>query len=73
MDMTKVLSALEKGLKLLPSIVEAGEDIASTVEQMVTVAAKAKNGTVTAADVTALETHLDQQIADFNSDMPPET
>lgn len=70
MDMTAIFTVLEKGLTLLPMLVSAGVDIASTVSKLESLASSAKNGTVTADEVTQLETELDAQIADFNSDMP---
>jgi hypothetical protein len=70
MDVSKVLGILVKGLTALPSLIDAGADIASTIEKMKSVASSAQNGAVSNEQLNELETHLDAQIDDFNLDMP---
>lgn len=69
MDMAAIFALLEKGLTLLPTLISAGVDITQTIEKLSGLASAAQTGTVTDAQVTDVETHLDAQIADFNQPM----
>lgn len=72
MNFTAVLSLLEKGLTILPTLVSAGMDIYSLATRLAAVAKDAKEGkSVDQAEVLALEADLDAALAEFNSPLPP--
>lgn len=66
MDAAEIFSVIQKGLQLLPVIVEAGENIAPVVKDLVALAQGGKDGTVTDAQLTQLEATLDSLIESFN-------
>lgn len=73
MNMVAILGLLEKGLTVLPTLVDAGMNIYSLATRLATVAKDAKEGkTVDPADIAALEADLDAGLAEFNSDLPPQ-
>lgn len=73
MDVITILGILEKGLKLIPALIDTGSSVIGIVNQMASVAEKAKNGEeVPQAELDALEADLDAKFAEFNSDLPSE-
>lgn len=72
MNATAIFGLLEKGLTLLPTLVSAGIDIATTASRLAQVAKDAKEGKpVDHAEVLALEADLDAGLAEFNEPLPP--
>lgn len=72
MDSAVIFALLEKGLALLPSLIEAGINVKNTIERLRAVAAaKAAGQDVSQADVDALEAELDGNLAEFNKPMDP--
>lgn len=69
MDIAAIFSVIQKGLQLLPVIIEAGENIAPVVKDLVALAQGGKDGTVTEAQLTQLEATLDALIESFNDPM----
>jgi hypothetical protein len=73
MNATAIFALLEKGLTVLPLLVEAGMDIYDLATRMANVAKDAKEGkSVDPQEITALEADLDAGLAEFNSPMPPD-
>lgn len=73
MDVVAIFGLLEKGLRLLPTLVDAGVAIGGLVSRMVGVAEQAKNGqTVPLSELEALERDLDAALAEFNAPLPPD-
>lgn len=70
MDITTILPILEKGLQLLPIIIQAGEDVAPAIKVMYNLVIGAQAGTITDVELTDAEVKLDQMISDFNEPMP---
>lgn len=73
MDVIAILGLLEKGLRLIPTLVDAGSSVVGIVNKMVTVAEKAKKGEqVTTTELEELEAELDAKLDEFNAPLPPE-
>lgn len=73
MDVGAIFGLLEKGLRLIPVLVDTGSSIVGLVNRMAAVAEKAKNGEeVPQSELEALEADLDAGLAEFNSPLPPE-
>lgn len=73
MDVTTIFGLLEKGLRLIPVLIDTGSNVVSLVQRMTAVAEKAKNGEqVDPAEIAALEADLDAKFAEFNAPLPPE-
>lgn len=73
MDIAAIFLLIEKGLTVANTLIEAGQSAAPAIETLKNLVTGAKQGTVTDADLTATEALLDAQIADFNTDLPPDT
>lgn len=69
MDFGTILALITKGLQLIPVLVQAGEDVAPVVNNLIKLSQDAGEGTVTEEQVTALEAQLDAMIAEFNEPM----
>lgn len=70
MNAAAVFAILEKGLSLIPVLLEAGAEIIPLVQRMQQVAADAKAGKqVDPATLDSLEADLDSALADFNQPM----
>ena len=73
MNAIAIFTILEKGLSLLPTLIDAGMSVTNLIQRMTKVAADAKEGkTVDAAEIASLEADLDASLAEFNSPLPPE-
>lgn len=74
MNTALIFGLLEKGISLIPTLIDAGVSITSLVQRMTKVAADAKEGkTVDAAEIASLEAELDSMLAEFNAPLPPES
>lgn len=73
MDIAAVLALIGKGITVIETLYEAGEAAAPAIEALKNLVTGAQNGTVTDDQLTQTEALLDQMIADFNSDLPPDT
>lgn len=69
MDLAVILPIIEKGLTLIPILIQAGEDVAPAIKVLLDLITGAQAGTVTQDQLTAAETQLDALIADFNEPM----
>jgi hypothetical protein len=69
MDAAAILALIEKGLILIPILIQAGEEIAPLVQRLIDVARGAQDGSITDDQLNALEADIDRRLADFNQDM----
>ena len=72
-NIQEVLAALAKGLSALPSLIEGGTNVIDRINQMQKLAADAKAGTVTKAQIDAIRAQTDRDLDEFNSPLPPKT
>lgn len=74
MDYSKVFEILEKGLKLIPVLIDTGSDVIGLVNRMSKVAADAKEGKqVDPQEIGELEADLDATLDEINAPLPPES
>lgn len=71
MDAAAVFLLIEKGITLLPTLIQAGVEITQVIQNLKNLAAAGAAGTVTDEQLTTLEAQLDALIADFNAPLPP--
>ncbi len=72
-DYSKVFEILEKGLRVIPILIDTGSDVIGLVNRMTKVAADAKDGKkVDPQEIGELEAELDTALAEFNAPLPPE-
>ena len=69
MDPILVLTLIQKGLTLVPILIQAGEEVLPLIQRLTQIAKGGADGTVTVDELTALEADLDAQLADFNKPM----
>lgn len=69
MDPVLIFSIIEKGLTLIPVLIQAGQEVIPLVQRLAQVAKGGADGTVTQAELDALEKDLDQSLDDFNTPM----
>lgn len=72
MNAVAIFGLLEKGLQLIPVLVDTGVSIVGLVQRMTSVAERAKKGeTIPLSELEALEADLDAGLAEFNAPLPP--
>jgi hypothetical protein len=64
-----VFDLIIKGVESLPALFEAGIDVYHRIQQIKELAQKAKDGTLTKADIVKARSDFDTNIADFNEPM----
>lgn len=69
MNAAAIFAILDKGLTLIPLLLQAGSEVVPLVERMSQIAKGGATGTVTQAELDALEADLDAALADFNQPM----
>lgn len=69
MDIAAVLALVLKGVGIIETLVEVGQDVAPAIKVVTNLITGAQAGTVTDAELTATEATLDGMIADFNQPM----
>jgi hypothetical protein len=70
MDTATIFSLIDKGLTLIPYLVEAGQSVVDTVEKLKTLNTAASTGQqVSDEDLASLEADFDQQMNNFNADI----
>ncbi len=69
MNAAAVFSLIEKGLTLIPLVIEAGQEVIPLVTRLTAIAKGGAAGTITDAELAALEADLDQSLAEFNAPM----
>jgi hypothetical protein len=71
MDTAAIFALIEKGLTLLPLLLQAGVTIEPKIEQLVALAKGGAAGTLTDDDIAKIRSELDSDLADFNEPLPP--
>jgi hypothetical protein len=69
MDAAAVFVLIEKGLTLLPLLIQAGVDIAPKVEQLIALAKAGSAGTLSDADIAKIRADFDTDLDQFNQPM----
>lgn len=69
MDAAAIFALLEKGLTLIPILLQAGSSIEPYIERLIGIAQGGATGTVTQDELDSLEADLDRALADFNQPM----
>lgn len=69
MDIAAVLALILKGVGIIETLVEVGQDVAPAIKVVTNLIIGAQAGTVTADELAATESTLDGMIADFNQPM----
>lgn len=72
MDIVAILALIGKGITVVETLYEAGQSAAPALEALKNLVTGAQDGTVTDDQLAQTDALLDQMIADFNSDLPPE-
>jgi hypothetical protein len=72
MNAALIFSIIEKGLTIIPLLIQAGSTVIPLIDRLKAVAKGGAEGTVTEAELTALEADLDAALDEFNSPLPPE-
>lgn len=68
MNATEIFGLIAQGVALIPVLVQAGQSIESTVEQLGTLAAAGVSGTpISASDLAAIRAQFDADLANFNA------
>ena len=71
MNAEGILALVAQGLALLPTLIQTGMDVTSRIEDAIALSKAGAAGTVTDAQIAAYRAQLDQDLADFNTDLPP--
>jgi len=71
MDALAIIALLGKGISIVSALIAAGQSAEPAIAGLLKLIEGAKAGTVTPEELAATEALLDQQIADFNLDLPP--
>jgi hypothetical protein len=69
MNAAAIFAILEKGLTIIPLLISAGTEVIPLIQRLAGIAQGGATGTVTQAELTALEADLDAALADFNTPM----
>jgi hypothetical protein len=70
MDVTAIFTLIQKGLSLLPILIQAGEDVGSAVTNLQKLADAGAAGTsISDADLATIEAQFDSDLAEFNKPM----
>lgn len=69
MDPVLIFSLIEKGLTLVPILIQAGTEVIPLINQIRKIAQGGADGTITQAQLDALEADLDSALDNFNKPM----
>jgi NAD(P)H-dependent flavin oxidoreductase YrpB (nitropropane dioxygenase family) len=69
MNAAAILALVAQGLALLPTMIQTGMDVTNRIESAIALSKAGSEGTVTDAQIAAYRAQLDQDLADFNTDM----
>lgn len=70
MDTVAIFSLIEKGLTLLPMLIDAGVSIESRVQQLIALAKGGQDGTITPEELAKIRADFDKDLAEINADIP---
>lgn len=71
MDAAAVFALIEKGLTLLPILIEAGVTIEPKIEQLIALAKGGAAGTLSDAEIAKIRSDFDTDLDSFNAPIPP--
>lgn len=71
MNAALIFSIIEKGLTVIPLLIQAGSTVMPLIERLRAVAKGGTEGTVTIGELEALERDLDAALDEFNAPLPP--
>jgi|KBSMisStandDraft_5_1062788.scaffolds.fasta_scaffold247144_4 hypothetical protein len=67
----KIFDLIEKGLVLLPTLIEAGVDVRPRIEKLISLSKQAAAGhPISAADLAKIRADFDADLDDFNKPIP---
>lgn len=70
MDATVIFGLIQKGITLIPILLQAGVDIGTTISNLNKLAEAGKNGTtISDADLATIEAQFDADLDAFNKPM----
>lgn len=70
MNSAAIFALIQKGIQLIPVLIQAGVDIAGTISSLNTLAEAGKNGTsISDADLATIEAQFDADLDAFNKPM----
>ncbi len=72
MNAEAILALVAQALAVLPTLIQIGVNVVSRIEQIKQLSDAGANGTVTSEQIAAIRAQLDQDLADFNADLPPD-
>ena len=71
MNAATIFMLIDKGVALLPTLVQAGVDIAQTISNIRKLSQAGASGTsISDAELAAIETQFDADLDDFNTPIP---
>jgi hypothetical protein len=71
MNAALIFTIIEKGLTVIPLLLNAGATIIPLINRLTAVAKGGADGTITESELVALEADLDAALDEFNSPLPP--
>ena len=69
MDIAAIMSLILKGVSVIESLVQVGQDVAPAIKVVRDLVTGAQSGTITQSDLLSAEDTLDRLISDFNADI----
>lgn len=74
MNATEILALVGQSLALLPTLIQTGVDVTQRIEALVGLSKVDAQGNPTATpdQIASVRAQLDSDLAEFNSDLPPE-
>lgn len=72
MESAAIFALIEKGLALLPTLIDAGINIADRIDRLRKLAKGGQEGTVTQEQLEEFENTLDADIIEFLKPLPPD-
>ena len=70
MDAAAIFLLIEKGITVISTLIAAGQSAEPAIAALLKLIGGAKAGTVTQAEMDATDALLDDQLAQFNADLP---
>ncbi len=71
MNVALIFDIIQKGLTVIPLLISAGTTVLPLIERLKAVVKGGAEGTITEAELIALERDLDAALDEFNSPLPP--
>lgn len=71
MNSAEIFALIEKGLTLLPLLIQAGVDISTHIQQLIDLSKAGQTGGISDDDLAKIRASFDAALDDFNSPMDP--